>query len=53
MNNIAQLSPLTDPDGGGGGGDIYHPHFTQGRPTYFDVSIMNSFDPSQIINAAN
>ena len=34
-------------------GDIYHPDFTQGRPAYFDVSIRNSFNPSQIIIAAN
>ena len=34
-------------------GDIYHPDFTQGRAAYFDVSIRNSFNPSQIINAAN
>ena len=33
--------------------DIHHPDFPQGRPAYFDVSIRNSFNPFQIINAAN
>lgn len=33
-------------------GDIYHPDFANGRPTYFDISIANSLQPSKISHTA-
>jgi hypothetical protein len=33
-------------------GDVYHPDFDQGCPTYFDISVCNSLQASYIIQAA-
>jgi hypothetical protein len=33
-------------------GDVYHPDFDQGHPTYFDISVRNSLQASYIIQAA-
>ena len=33
-------------------GDVFHPDFEQGSPTYFDVSVQNSFQPQYIVQAA-
>ena len=27
-------------------GDLYHPDFCQGRPTFFDISVRNTLSPS-------
>ena len=32
--------------------DVYHPDFTNGKPTYFDVSVRNTLQPSSIIMAS-
>ena len=32
--------------------DVFHPDFEQGSPTYFDVSVWNSFRPQYIVQAA-
>ena len=34
-------------------GDIFHPNFQCGLPTYFDLSVRNYLQPSYIIQAAN
>ena len=33
-------------------GDVFHPHFTDGKPTYFDVSVRNMIQPSSITMAS-
>jgi hypothetical protein len=33
-------------------GDVYHPDFDQGCPTYFDISVHSSLQASYIIQAA-
>ena len=38
-------------DSGTRPGDIYHPDFDNGRPTFFDVSICSSLQPGNITNA--
>ena len=34
-------------------GDVFHPDFDQGRPTYFDITVRNSLQPSYIVQAAH
>ncbi len=29
-------------------GDVYHPDFAEGKPTYFDLSVSNTLQPSTI-----
>ena len=33
-------------------GDVFHPDFLKGRPTFFDVSVRNSMQPSYVSKAA-
>ena len=33
-------------------GDVYHPDFERGRPTYFDITVKNSFQPTYMVKAA-
>ena len=33
-------------------GDIYHPDFERGRPTYFDITVRNSLQPTYMVKAA-
>ena len=33
-------------------GDEFHPDFDQGLPTYFDILVQNSLQPSYIMQAA-
>ena len=34
-------------------GDDFHPDFEQGLPTYFDVTVQNSLQPSYLVKAAS
>ena len=34
-------------------GDVFHPDFDQGRPTYFDIKVRNSLQLSYIVQAAH
>ena len=34
-------------------GDVFHPDFDQGRPTYFDLKVRNSLQLSYIVQAAH
>ena len=33
-------------------GDIFHPDFERGLPTYFDLTVRNSLQPAYLIKAA-
>ena len=34
-------------------GDIFHPNFQHGLPTYFDVTVRNSLQPAYLVRAAS
>lgn len=34
-------------------GDIYHPDYTDGRQTYFDLSVTNTLQPGTINSSSN
>ena len=34
-------------------GDIFHPNFRHGLPTYFDVTVRNSLQPAYLVRAAS
>ena len=33
-------------------GDVYHPDFERGRPTYFDITVRNFLQPTYMVKAA-